>query len=178
MSRWLPFVACTFAAAVGATEPPPGNQAAVPKNEAVQIQEIDQAGFAAVLEKQRGKVVFVDFWATWCAPCVKRFPHTVQLHRELASEGLVVISFSVDELEDLDSVKAFLAKQNATFPNFITKFGIGQETANAFDVGAVPDFRLYDRRGKLRYRWKEDEVVDLSDETIHAKIKELLAEQP
>jgi thiol-disulfide isomerase/thioredoxin len=143
----------------------------------VQVVEVDAAGFQAELAKHKGKVVFVDFWATYCAPCIKRFPHTVALQKEFGEKGLVVISFSIDDLEDLDGVKAFLAKQNARFPHLITKFGIGQETAQAFDVTAVPDFRIYDRQGKLRHRWKEQEVPKLKDETISEHIQQMLAEK-
>jgi thiol-disulfide isomerase/thioredoxin len=143
----------------------------------VKVVEVDAAGFQSELAKHKGKVVFVDFWATYCAPCIKRFPHTVAMQHEFGEQGLVVISFSIDDLEDLEGVKEFLAKQNARFPHLISKFGIGQETADAFDVSAVPDFRLYDREGKLRYRWKEQDVPKLKDETIVEHVKELIAEK-
>src|SRR5688572_18937744 len=58
----------------------------------ISLQAADADEYQRTLEKHRGKVVLVDFWATWCAPCVKQFPHTVGLERKYKDRGLAVIS--------------------------------------------------------------------------------------
>lgn len=115
----------------------------------VVLEPIDGDGLAEALARHRGKVVLVDFWATWCAPCVELFPHTVTLHRRLADRGLVVVSVSMDEPEDADAVRAFLARHRATFENYLSRYGVGSAAFEAFDLDAVPHLKLYDRDGNL-----------------------------
>ena len=131
----------------------------------------DEKELDALIASHKGEVVFVDYWATFCKPCLKAFPHTVELHQKHAAEGLAVISVNFDLLEDQPSVQAFLEKQGATFDNFMSKYdGGGSDANDAFGIGPLPHLRLYDRQGMLRHKW-EGKAVDLD-----AKIKELLAE--
>ncbi|OHB71536.1 MAG: hypothetical protein A2V70_08175 [Planctomycetes bacterium RBG_13_63_9] len=119
----------------------------------VKLEVIDEQGFAAALRRHRGKVVLVDFWATWCGPCVELFPHTVQLHRRLGDQGLAVISVSLDDpVDDRADVLEFLTHQDATFENFVSRYGAGTKSIEVFEIvdGAVPHFKLYDRHGKLQ----------------------------
>ena len=75
----------------------------------VRVANIDE--YRATLAKLRGKVVLVDFWATWCPSCVEQFPHTVELHRKYAERGLAVVSVSLDEPEAEPQVREFLGRQ-------------------------------------------------------------------
>ena len=61
----------------------------------------DAAGLEAAIAAHKGKVVLVDYWATWCVPCIKAFPHTVALSRNYADKPFVAISVSVDTAEEL-----------------------------------------------------------------------------
>jgi thiol-disulfide isomerase/thioredoxin len=132
----------------------------------------DEKDLAALIAKNKGKVVFVDYWATFCGPCKKAFPHTVELHKKHQAEGLAVISVDFDLLEDEAKVKDFLQKQGATFDNLISKYdGGGTDANDAFGIGPLPHLRLYDRKGTLRHKW-EGKATDLD-----AKVKELLAEK-
>jgi thiol-disulfide isomerase/thioredoxin len=112
---------------------------------------------AALLERQRGKVVLVDFWATWCEPCVKLFPHSVELQTRLGDRGLQVISVSLNETEEEVTVLAFLWRMHAAFPNLISRYGTGTRSVEAFEIkGGVPCLKLYDREGRLRKTFGAD----------------------
>ena len=118
--------------------------------DAVSLQPIDGEGFHQAIDDHRGSVVLVDFWATWCGPCRSSFPHTVQLHNQLADRGLSVISVSLDDSDDTDQVREFLAQNGAAFENFISVYGAGVETFAEFDIpGGIPFFQIWDRQGKL-----------------------------
>jgi len=87
------------------------------------MQPIDAAGLAQFVDQHPGKVVLIDFWATWCPPCVQMFPHTVELSNRWADRGLVVAAVSLDDPADESVVRRFLAEKGAYFPNFISRFG-------------------------------------------------------
>lgn len=135
----------------------------------------------AVLDSHRGKVVLVDFWATWCAPCRKQFPHTVELNRQHAADGFAAISVSCDEADREEEIMAFLKKTGATFDNLRSKHGGDEETFSAFAIegGALPHYKLYDRTGKLRHTFGADPTAEkqFTSEDIDIKVKELLAEK-
>jgi thiol-disulfide isomerase/thioredoxin len=134
------------------------------------------AGDAKALDKliagHRGEVVFVDCWATWCGPCVEKFPETVAMDRKYRDQGLATIAVSFDLLDDEPKVRDFLVRQGVDFENLLSKHdSIGQRTAEDFGIEALPQYRLYDRRGKLREKWEG------KSEEIEQKIQELLAEK-
>jgi thiol-disulfide isomerase/thioredoxin len=118
----------------------------------VELAVIDEAGLAKVLAAHRGKVVLVDYWATWCQPCMELFPHTVQLHKRLAGRGLRVISVSLDDPDQRRAAALeFLIRQGADFQNFISPYGAGTRSVEAFKLdGSLPEMKLYDRQGNLR----------------------------
>ena len=138
----------------------------------IMLVPADEKDLDALIAKNKGKVIFIDYWATFCGPCKKAFPHTVDLHKKHQAEGLVVISIDFDLLEDEAKVKDFLQKQGATFDNLISKYdGGGTDANDAFGIGPLPHLRLYDRQGKLRHKWEG------KAEGLDAKVKELLAEK-
>jgi thiol-disulfide isomerase/thioredoxin len=104
------------------------------------------------LERDRGQVVLVDFWATWCGPCLELLPHAVELHRRLGAKGLKVVTVSLDNAGSEPAARRFLDRQGATTDNFLALYGVGPEAFTAFGIedGALPHLRLYDRQGKLR----------------------------
>lgn len=117
----------------------------------ISVQVIDRAGFDSALAKHAGKVVLVDYWATWCGPCRKKFPHTVSLAKQHKSSGLAVITVSMDDDEDHEDVLKFLTEQQAAFDNLRSKLGKSDESFESFGIpgGALPCLRLYDRQGQL-----------------------------
>ncbi len=141
----------------------------------IALTTVDSRGLADAVARCRGKVVLVEFWATWCVPCVKLFPHTVELHRRLADRGLVVISVSMDETEKREAVLHFLRDRGATFENFISSYGVGSAGFDAFDVtdGALPHLKIYDRHGRLQKTFVSG-GESLAPEQIDLAVDELL----
>jgi thiol-disulfide isomerase/thioredoxin len=148
----------------------------------VSVQGTDRAGFDAVIAKHKGKVVLVDYWATWCLPCRKKFPRTVELSRHYKSQGLAVVSVSFDDDEKQEKVERFLVEQQATFVNLRSQGGESDESFDAFDIPgrALPCLRLFDRSGKLRKTFAMDPDADkqFTFDEVEAAITELLEESP
>jgi thiol-disulfide isomerase/thioredoxin len=143
----------------------------------ISIQAVDKAGYEKVLKSQKGQVVLVDFWATWCVPCLKAFPHTVELHRKYGPAGLTVVSVSMDDPDaEADALK-FLEQQKAQFTNLRSRQGAEAEAVEAFDIdgGAIPHFKLYDRTGKLHKKFVSgDDAKPFGPQDIEAAVRELL----
>ena len=149
-----------------------------PSVDPVSVQVIDERGLSKVISGYRGKVVLVDFWATWCLSCLELFPHTVALHERFAGDGLAVISVSFDEPDSKSTVLDFLRKHNARFDNFISRYGAGVESAERFHLpGALPQLLLYDRTGDLARTFPEPQSP-VNPEEVDRAVQELLTAAP
>jgi thiol-disulfide isomerase/thioredoxin len=91
----------------------------------------------------RGKVVLVDFWGTWCGPCVAKLPETQALHDKYAGRGLMVLG--IHSNQGGEECAAFVAEHSYTFPIAIDS----GKTADAFAVDGWPTYFLIDREGKV-----------------------------
>jgi thiol-disulfide isomerase/thioredoxin len=142
--------------------------------EKVNVQVIDENGLAAALAERRGKVVLVDFWATWCTPCRELFPHTVQLYRDLAGKGFDVVSVSLDDPDREPAVLQFLVSQRAEFANCISRYGTSPKSMEAFGIsdGSLPLLKLYDREGNLSRTFNAGEFKAAD---VDRAVQELLA---
>ena len=101
----------------------------------------------------KGHVVLVDVWATWCAPCVERFPHMVSLYQQYKSRGVEFVSMDVDDREDkaaVERARQFLIRQKAVFRNYLMDENI-MDSFDKLGVQGIPDVMLYDRSGRMRY---------------------------
>jgi thiol-disulfide isomerase/thioredoxin len=94
-----------------------------------------------------GKVVLVDFWASWCGPCLRSFPWMNELQHRHAGEGLVIVAVNVDQ--DRALADAFIKKLP---PKFRVEFDPAGQIATRFGVEAMPTSFLIDRRGQVRAR--------------------------
>jgi len=131
------------------------------------------------IARHAGNLVLIDYWATWCGPCLQQFPHTIELSHKYKEAGLQVLSVSCDDPAEGDKVLSTLKKLNATTENYHTSTDMNQ-TFEGFDIrGGIPFYQLYDRAGNLRYRFNgapapgdEAESTDL----LEMRIRELLEE--
>ncbi|HKD11186.1 MAG TPA: TlpA disulfide reductase family protein [Thermoanaerobaculia bacterium] len=114
--------------------------------------ELDGKGLQDVIAGQKGKVVLVNFWATWCVPCREEFPDLTRLQNALGPRGLRVVGVSTDLASALPGVHKFLADQKPAFPNYHKKSGgDDQDFIEAVDKGwggELPFSVLYDRGGR------------------------------
>ena len=150
-------------------------------HQAVPVRSIDPAAYKEMLQQQRGRVVLVDFWATWCPTCVELFPHEVELARRLTGRGLRVVSMSLDEPRDQRKVEEFLQQQDvatAGMENFINRSGAGPQVVDDYEItgGAIPHLKLYDRQGKLRQTFPEGQGP-LDPQQIERAVGKLLDEK-
>lgn len=122
-----------------------------------QIIGLDEAGFARLRAQHRGRVLLVNFWATWCEPCREEFPTLVRLDRAYRARGLTLIAISMDEPESVPSIQQFLKSQGAQFGSYRHNFRDFVILVNSIDPrwgGGIPATFLYNREGKLVRSWE------------------------
>lgn len=116
------------------------------------------------LDDLKGKVLLLDFWATWCPPCREAIPHIRQIAKKFQGQPLLVLSVSVDE--DEEKWKAFVAKNEMTWPQYRDNGARGQ-IATLFGVDEIPHTFTIDSDGVL-----QDEHI--GDSSVEGKLKKLL----
>ena len=109
----------------------------------------DMDGEPHALQDYRGKVVLVNFWATWCPPCRREMPALERLYQQLGGQGLVVLA--VNQWEDPDHVFAYTGELNV-FPTFPILFDPDSSVSEDFGVKGLPTSFLLDQDGRVRYR--------------------------
>jgi peroxiredoxin len=103
----------------------------------------DLAGRSWRLRDLKGKVVLVNFWATWCPPCRKEMPDLEALYAEYKDKGLVVLAVSDEERA---KVEPFIAARKYTFPVLLDE---GRKVSEALRIEGIPKTFIYDREGRL-----------------------------
>jgi peroxiredoxin len=103
----------------------------------------DLQGKSWKLKQLQGKVVLVNFWATWCPPCRKEMPDLQTLYDRFKNQGLVVLAISD---EDVSEVRPFITERNVTYPILLDP---GRKVNEMFHMDGIPKSFVYDRSGKL-----------------------------
>jgi thiol-disulfide isomerase/thioredoxin len=119
-----------------------------------------------------GKVVLVDFWASWCAPCKASFPVYSRIQSDYAARGVVIVAVGVDDTPS--AFAAFVAKMK---PAFATVHDAQHKLVAAVQVPTMPTSYLVDRTGKVRFMHAGFHG-DQTDRELRREIDALLAERP
>jgi peroxiredoxin len=121
------------------------------------------------LGEQRGRVVMVNFWATWCGPCRVELPHLDKLHAKYRNSGFLLLGVNIDD--DPNAAKALASKMGLKFP---VLFDSEKKVVAAYDLNAMPATVLIDRDGKVRHlhRGYKDGVEQLYEQQVRALLKE------
>lgn len=107
---------------------------------AVDGREIDTA-------KMRGNVILIDFWATWCAPCLQSIPETVEIYKKYHDQGFDVLGISLDQ--DKDQMLALIKAAGMTWPQYFDGLFYDNKISSSFGITAIPQMWLVDKKGNL-----------------------------
>jgi peroxiredoxin len=153
---FLSFVVCKGAVGAGGV----GSTAPAWKLRTVDGRELGSADFA-------GKVLVIDFWATWCPPCRAEIPGFIELQKKYEKDGLVIVGISVDQ-GGAELVKKFIAQNKINYQIVMADDGV----ADAFGgIEGIPTTFVIDRAGKIQLK----EVGAVATEEFEKRIKPLLA---
>ena len=124
---------------------------------------------SVAVEDYRGKVILIDFWASWCPPCLKSLPKYNDLRREIGTDNFEIVAVNVDE--NTEDAKKFLAKHPVSYPIAKDPKGI---LPGVFGVKAMPTSYLVDKNGVVKYvhaAFKEGDI-----EKLRVQIEKLIAQ--
>ncbi|PKG55405.1 TlpA family protein disulfide reductase [Shewanella sp. Choline-02u-19] len=116
------------------------------------------------LNEFKGKVVYLDFWASWCGPCRKSFPWMNAMHQKYQQQGLAIVAINLDENKAL--AKKFLSKLPA---DFHIRFDPQADVASKFDLQGMPSSYIFNRQGELvqmHLGFFEEKSADYENEII------------
>ncbi len=119
--------------------------------------------------KLKGKVVLVDFWATWCGPCRKEMPNLIAAYEKHHANGFEIVGISLDEKKD--ALERYIKENKMPWPQFFDGKGWKNEISRRFAVNSIPCSYLIDRKGVVSQ-------IDARGRTLAEAIAKLVAEKP
>jgi len=125
----------------------------------------DLSGNTISLSDYRGKVVLLDFWATWCGPCLSELPNVKRVYKKYRDEDFVVIGISLDS--NREQFETFILKQGIEWPQIFDGKGWDNEVSQLYNIFSIPSTFLVDRDGIIRY-------TNLTGPNLERSVKALL----
>ena len=132
------------------------------------FNEKDTTGKPLSVASYTGKVVLIDFWATWCGPCVAELPKVIKAYEKHHAAGFEIIGISLDR--DQKKLETFVKQKEMTWPQYFDGQGWQNKLAQQYGVNSIPATYLLDRQGKMIPR-------DLRGEQLETAIAAALAEK-
>ena len=129
------------------------------------IKKITASELKAVLENNKGKVVILDLWATWCPPCRKEIPGFINLYNKYKGNGVEIIGIAFDE-NGTEVVPPFIKKMGINYPVYLD----GGDIAHAYDLQAYPTTVIYGKDGEVANK----HIGFVSEKEFDDEIGELL----
>jgi thiol-disulfide isomerase/thioredoxin len=134
----------------------------------IDLKSVEPKDIKDLVAQNKGKVIVLNFFATWCAPCHNEFPDIVKLQEKYKAQGLQVIEVSMNDVTEKDDMQKFL---NETKPPFAVYIAANTEDQFYKDVDArwdtaLPMTMIFDRDGKNIYFYKEARTYDQFDKDI------------
>src|SRR5262249_47541900 len=117
------------------------------KKTPMELKFTDVEGHEFDLQAYRGKVVLVDFWATWCGPCVAGLPEVIELYKKYHDQGLEIVGISFDE--DKGALQQFVKDKDMGWVQFFDGKGWENEYGQKYGIHAIPQMWLIGRDGKI-----------------------------
>lgn len=118
------------------------------------------------VSKLRGKVVLIDFWATWCGPCVAELPNLLKAYEALHGQGFEIVGISLDQ--EKDQLEAFVKERGMAWPQYFDGKGWGNEISTKYGIGSIPTMWLLNKEGMV--------VSTNARSGLEEQVKKLLAE--
>lgn len=137
------------------------------------LVKVNETLYPKLIAERKGKVVLVDFWATWCVPCRKEMPLVAKLEAKLKAKGFVVVTISSDELDNEPAARAYLKEAGITTTGYIKAPKDDDAFIRQVDPkwgGELPALVLYDKTGKKVKIWKGETAIA----EIEAAVSKLL----
>ncbi len=124
-------------------------------------------GRAVDVSAMKGKVVLIDFWATWCGPCIGELPNVLAAYERLHPKGFEIVGISFDQ--EKDTLESFVKKRGMGWAQYFDGEGWGNKFGKEFGIRGIPSMWLIDKKGNLRDLEARDGLT--------AKVEKLLAEE-
>jgi thiol-disulfide isomerase/thioredoxin len=99
------------------------------------------------LSKLQGKVVLIDFWATWCGPCVAELPNVIKAYKEFNPKGFEIVGISLDQ--DKATLEAFVKEHGMTWPQYYDGKGWENEISTKYGISSIPAMWLVNKKGMV-----------------------------
>ena len=115
----------------------------------------------------KGKVLLIDFWATWCGPCIAEMPNVKSVYKKFHPKGFEIVGISLDQSRD--KLDAYIQQQGIEWPQYFDGKWWNNDVAAMYGIKSIPSTLLVDRQGKIRYK-------SLRGRQLEAAVEKLVAE--